>query len=141
MIAKKFILGIAGVAALAVPFAASAQQYYGQPSYGGQPYYGQPQGDYYNRGWGWGWGHRFPGYPEFRGPEEHIRREIREAVRDDMIAPDDARDLFGQLRQIQWHEQRVFERFGWNAPDEARGRIRFELGQLDRQVDQIRQEP
>lgn len=140
MIAKKFILGIVGVAALAVPFAASAQQYYGQPNYGGQPYYGQPQGDYYGHG-GWGWGRRFPGYPEFRGQEEHIRREIREAVRDDMIAPDDARDLFGQLRQVQWHEQREFQVHGWNLPDDDRQRLRFELGQLDRTVDQIRQEP
>lgn len=146
MIARKFILGFAGVVALAIPYAASAQQYYaqpyygGQPNYGGQPYYGQPRGDYYDRGRGWGWGQRFPGYPEFRGPEAHIRREIQEAVREDMIAPDDARELMEQLRRIQWGEQREFQAHGWNLPDDDRQRIRDELDQLDRQVDQIRQE-
>lgn len=138
MIAKRLILGFAGVAALALPYAASAQQYYGQPYYS-QPSYGQPQGDYHDRGWGWR--RSFPGYPEFRGEEEHIRREIWESVREDMIEPDDARELMQQLKQIQWHEQREFQVHGWNLPDDDRQRIRFELDQLDRQVDQIREEP
>lgn len=159
---RRFILGLGAAAALAIPYAASAQQY-GQP-YGqgqqypqgqpypegqqrpqgeypqGQPYYGQRQGDYdSNRGQAWG--RRFPGYPEFRGEEQHIRREIWESQREDMIEPDDARDLMQQLRQIQWHEQREFQVHGWNLPDDDRQRIRFELDQLDHQVDQIRQEP
>ena len=134
MNAKTLILGLAGAAALAFPYAASAQQYCAQP------YYGQPQGDY-SRVRGEGWGRRFPGYPEFRGEEAHIRREIWESVREDMIAPDDGRDLMQQLRQVQWREQRDFQFHGWSLPDDDRQRIRFELDQLDRQVDQIRQEP
>jgi hypothetical protein len=139
---RHFILGLASVAALAIPYAASAQPDYRQPGYGGQPGYGQPHGDY-DRGWDGDreWGQRFQGYPEFREREEHIERLIWRSVREDMITPDDARELMEQMHRIQWHEQHLFQKFGWRLPDEARGRIHFELEQLDHQIDQMRQEP
>lgn len=134
----KAALGALGAAALILPTAASAQPYYG-PGYP-QPYYaqpyGQPRGDYANR-----WGARFGGYPEFRGIEDHIRREIQEGLREDLIEPDDARDLFGQLRNIQTQEAREFRVHGWNLPDDDRYRLRSQLQQLDQTVDEIRDEP
>jgi hypothetical protein len=145
MSTKHFILGLASVAALAIPYAASAQPDYRQPDYGGQPNYGQPQGDYdrgYDRGEDHGrdWDRRFPGYPEFRDREGRLRELIWRSVREDMIAPDDARELMEQLRRIQWHEQHAFQEHGWNLPDDDRQRIHFELEQLDHQIDQMRQE-
>lgn len=139
MTQKKLILLAAGMAALLVPAAASAQQYYGQPEYRqpqyqGQPSYGQPQGDYGVRQG------RFPGYPQFRGIEAHIRAEIAQAVREDMIEREDARDLMGQLRDIQMQEAREFRVHGWNLPGDDQQRIRARLGELDQEVDQIRNE-
>lgn len=140
MTLKTMMLLAVGAASLALPAAASAQQYdepgYGRP-YGGyqQPYDGQPHGDWYRRGYG------FQGYPEFRGVEMHIRREIEESVRDDMIERDDARDLIGQLRRIQYQEAREFSFHGWRLPDDDRERIRAQLDRLDRTVDQTREEP
>jgi hypothetical protein len=123
-----------GAAALAVPAAASAQEYYDR-GYDRD----QPRGDY-DQGEGGGW---FGSgvYPEFKRIEAHIRGEIRQALREDMIEPDDARDLIGQLRQIQWQERREFRVHGWNLPEDDRERLRDQLGQLDHQVDQIRNEP
>src|ERR1700758_5087960 len=124
---RKAALVAIGLAGLVVPSMASAQAYYGYgQSYQAQ-YYGQPRGDYY----GSRWGGRFGGYPEFRGIEEHIRREIQEGVREDLIEPDDARDLFWQLRDIQGQEAREFRVHGWNLPDDDRYRIRSRLQQLD----------
>jgi hypothetical protein len=144
-----------GVAALALPIAAQAQSYggYGQGGYGqGGPGYGQGgygygqgyggyggRGDYYGgRGGGYG---GFSGYPEFRGIENHIRSEIIQAVRFDMIERDDASDLMNQLRQIQMWERREFSYHGWNLPPDDRERIRNALDQLDHEVDRIRDEP
>ena len=139
MTPKKIILLAAGAAALAISAAASAQQYYGQPEYRQAQYqgrhsYAQPDGDYGAR-------HRFSGYPQFRGIEAHIRSEIREAVRDDMIEREDARDLMGQLRDIQMQEAREFRVHRWNLPGDDQQRIRARLGALDHQVDQVRNEP
>lgn len=141
MIANKMIIMAASAAALALPAAASAQQYYGQSpegrQYSQQPYgqqYQQPRGD-------WNQGRRgFSGYPEYRGIEAHIRQEIAEAVRDDMIERGDARDLMNQLRQIQAQEAREFRVHRWNLPDDDRMRIRSQLTQLDQVVDQTRNE-
>jgi hypothetical protein len=139
MTPKTIILLAAGAAALVLPAGASAQQYYGQPEYRqpqyeGQRDYDQPHGDYgAHRG-------RFSGYPQFRGIEAHIRSEIMQAVRDDMIERDDARELMGQLRDIQMREAREFRVHGWNLPGGDQQRIRAQLGELDHQVDQIRNE-
>lgn len=125
-------------AALTIPAAASAQQYYGSVSprpYYAQ-YYGQPRGDYDSR-----WRGRFSGYPQFRGIEDHIRREIQEGVRDDLIEREDARDLFAQLRDIQQQEAREFRAHGWNLPPDDEYRLRAQLQQLDAEVDEIRAEP
>jgi hypothetical protein len=80
-------------------------------------------------------------YPQFRGLEEHIRREIQEGVREDLIEQDDAQDLFRQLRDIQRQEAREFRVHGWNLPDDDRRRIQAQLDQLDRLVDGIKAEP
>jgi hypothetical protein len=124
-----------GLVALAAPGVAGAQQ--GYASVAGQVYMaqydGQPRGDWYRR-----W--RFAGYPEFRGIEDHIRREIQDGVRQDLIERDDARDLMGQLRDIQTSEAREYQVHGWNLPGDDRERLRARLDQLDRLVDQIRDE-
>lgn len=123
-----------GAAALILPAAASAQQYYGdrdQPNYSQS--YGQNRGDYGRS--------QARGYPEFRGIEEHIRREILEGMQDGSIERDDAHDLFGQLRDIQSHEAREFRVHRWNLPDDDRYRLRSQLQQLDQLVDRIRAEP
>lgn len=154
MTPKKIMLLAAGAAAFVFPAAASAQQNYGQPEYRqpqyeaqrnygqpeyrqqyqGQQTYSQPNGDYgARRG-------RFTGYPQFRGIEAHIRGEIAEAVRDDMIEREDGRDLMGQLRDIQMQEAREFRSHGWNLPGDDQQRIRARLAELDHRVDQIRNE-
>jgi hypothetical protein len=134
---KKIIIFAISAASFVLPAIASAQQYerpydrsYQQPSYA------QPPGDY-GRGSG---RYGFAGYPQFRGIEAHIRQEIQENVRNDMIAPDDARDLMGQLRQIQMQEAREFRVHHWNLPNDDSERIREQLGRLDQLVDQIRDE-
>jgi hypothetical protein len=83
----------------------------------------------------------WPGYPEFRGQEAHIRDEIRRDVREDMIAPDDARDLMGELRDIRAEEYREYQEHGWELPYDGGARLHARLARLDREVDQIRDEP
>ena len=83
----------------------------------------------------------WPGYPEFRGQEAHIREAIRDGVREDMIEPDDAHGLMDQLRDIHRWEYREFQAHGWQLPYDDGARIHDRLVQLDRQVDQIREEP
>jgi hypothetical protein len=169
MTLKKLILLATGAAALTLPAVASAQPYYprdyGQQGYGQQGYgqrnYGQ-QG-YGQRGYGQrGYGQRgydqrdqgqdrgdfqgarrggYGAYPQFKPIEAHIGQEIREALRDDLIDADDARDLTQQLRAIQYQEMREFRAHGWNLPYDDQARIRAQLAQLDRQVDQTRDEP
>jgi hypothetical protein len=141
MTPKKMTLLAIAAASLGLPAVAAAQQY-GQPDYGrryggyDQPY-GGPRGDY-DRAYGRRYG--FQGYPEFRDIEDHIRQEIRESVRDDMIEPDDARDLMSQLQQIRYQEQREFQVHGWRLPDDDRERIGDRLQQLDHLVDETRDE-
>ena len=119
------------------------QPYYGQPdgdqSYqprGDQSYYGQPRGDWYSRG-------RITvrGYPEFRQVEAHIRSEINDGVREDLLAPEDAADFNRRLRAIQGRELREYRAHGWNLPDYDRAAIRRQLDALDSLVDQTRDEP
>jgi hypothetical protein len=141
MTLKKAFVLLIGATALAAPAAALAQQYYReQPSDSGsqynQPYYSQPNGDYQRRSRRYG----FAGYPEFRGVESHIRQEIYEGARDDMIQSDDARDLRSQLHDIQMEEAREFGVHGWNLPEDDRAQIDDRLRQLDQLVDQTRDE-
>jgi hypothetical protein len=123
MTPKKFILFAAGFAALAIPAAASAQ------------YYAQPRGDFYQNRRSY-----FRGYPEFRNEEMHIRREIDEGVREDLLAPEDAAELRDRLRQIQLREAREYREHGPYLPDYDRAAIRAQLDELDRLVDQTRDE-
>lgn len=147
MTPRTMMLITAGVAALAAPAAALAQQY-GQP-YGDRPYYdqrgeyGQPRGDYDQpRGdYAYGRYRSFPGYPEFRSLEMHIRGEIQQGVRDDTLDREGANDLYGQLQQIRYHEMREYRVHGWNLPWDDRMRIRDDLQRLDQEVDQTRAEP
>lgn len=85
-------------------------------------------------------GGRFRGYPQFQGIEAHIRSAIGDGVRNDLIQRDDARDLFGQLREIQTREASEYRVHGWDLPDQDQMRLRSQLEQLDRLVDQIREE-
>lgn len=137
MTPKAMMMLALGAAALAIPAAASAQPYYGQPYSQYDRGYGQPygRGDFYQQRRG-----DSGVYPEFRGIETHIRQEIVEGVREDLIERDDARDLMGQLRDIQSREMREFRVHGWNLPDDDRYSIRSALDRLDRLVDQIRDE-
>ncbi len=144
----KISLLAVGAALLMAPAVSNAQGYYGQP-YNGQSQYSQPnydrpaysgynygrQGDYSSRRSNYG------SYPQFRGLEQHIRSEIQDGLRDDLLASDDARDLLNQLRQIQYQEAREFRVHGWNLPYDDQQRIREQLNQLDRTVDETRQEP
>jgi hypothetical protein len=99
------------------------------------PYRGQgPEGRYSRQGG------RFGGYPQFKGIETHIRSQIAEGVRDDLIQREDARDLLGQLQAIQTQETRAYRVHGWYLPDQDQIRLRDQLDQLDRLVDQIREE-
>lgn len=112
---------------LALPGLSHAQPYGGY----GRDYRPQAYGDY-----------RRPvrGYPEFQNREFRIQRLIQDGVRDDLIERDDARDLLGQLREIQRDERREFAVHGWNLPEDDRERISDRLSRLDRLVDQIRDE-
>lgn len=69
------------------------------------------------------------GFAEFRGVEDHIRREIDDGVRDDLLDRRDAADFHDQLRRIQALEAR------------QKAEIRAQLDQLDRDVDRTRNEP
>jgi hypothetical protein len=113
------------------PPAYSPAQPYDQRS----PYRGQGRENrYLNQGG------RFSGYPQFKGLEAHIRSQIVEGVSDDLIQRDDARDLLGQLRAIQTQEAREYRVHGWDLPDQDQIRLRDQLEQLDRLVDQTREE-
>ena len=119
----------------------------GYPAQGGpdfhQPEYGQP--GYQDRGRDDYSEYGDPGvggvYPQFTRMENHIEAAIREGVRDDLIARDDAHELMRQLRDIQAREQREYQVHGWNLPDDDRQRIGEDLRRLDHLIDQIRQEP
>jgi hypothetical protein len=84
---------------------------------------------------------RNQGAPELAEMEAHIRTAIREGVRDDLIPRDDARDLEGRLQDIQSRERRAYRRDGYRLSDYDRRMFRSELDQLDRMVDDIRDEP
>lgn len=143
-----------GAALLAAPGLSTAQTYQGQrdgyqDQYGRQTYdrpgYDRPAYDRYdNRGYGGDYNRRrstYGSYPQFRGIEAHIRSEILSGVRDDLLAADDGRDLLSQLRQIQYQEAREYRIHGLNLPSEDDQRIREQLNELDRTVDETRREP
>ena len=140
---KTLLLLAASAAALSLPLVGYAQPYYGQSggyqSQYGQPgyqsQYGQPRGDWYGRR------ARFRGYPEFRQIEAHIRGEINDGARDDLLAPEDVADFNQQLRAIQLREQQEYRSHGWNLPQDDRAAIRSQLDTLDSLVDQTRDEP
>jgi hypothetical protein len=81
------------------------------------------------------------GYPEFRSWEYRIRTNIEADVANDLIAPDDARDLMHQLGDIEVKEAAEFRAHGWDLPYDDRQRIQYSFEQLDRSVDQISEQP
>ena len=136
MSSKVLMMVVASVVVLAAG-GASAQSYYG--GYGqsddgyGQGYNHQPYGDYQRYG-GAGYGP----YQQFRGVERHIQSEIASGLREDLIERDDARDLMAQLRDIQRQEWREYRVHGTYLPGDDQERIQARLNELDRLVDQIR---
>ncbi len=138
---KQAILCALGAASLAIPGMSAAQTYHDQGY--GQGYSSnswERHGDYYN-GDGYGRYRRFNGYPEFQGLTNHIRSEILEGQREDLIDRDGAQYLLDQLRNVKIDENREYQRHGWRLPDDDRYRIRSEYERLDREVDRIREEP
>jgi hypothetical protein len=79
-----------------------------------------------------------PGYPEFRDREDRIRAMIRDAVRDDRIERDGARDMLEQLRDIRREEARQYQIHGPRLPRDDYERINVRLSRLDRRVDDQR---
>src|SRR5258708_5070211 len=134
MTPRMMILLAAAAAALAAPAAALAQ-YGDRPDYDQRGQYDPPRGDYGQpRGdWGWNRSRSFPGYPEFRSLEMHIRGEIHQGLLDDTLDRDGANDLLAQLQQVRYDEAREFRAHGWNLPWDDRARIRDELPRLDEQ--------
>ncbi len=118
---KTVILGLAAAATL-FGTAASAQGW---------------GGDYGSR-WGDQSRYSFRDYPEFRGVISHIRQEVREGLDEGWIDDGQARDLGWQLRQIQRREAQEFRTHGWELPDDDRADIRSQLNQLDRTIDEAR---
>jgi hypothetical protein len=79
-----------------------------------------------------------PGYAEFRDREDRIRAMIREAVREDRIERDGARDMLEQLRDIRREEARQYQIHGARLPRDDYERINVRLSRLDRRVDDER---
>ena len=119
------LLAAAGFAALALPLAASAQTW----GWGG--------GDY-SRGYGNYGGYGFSGYPQFRDEKQHIRAEISQGLREGWLDRGEAGDFFRQLRGVQFREAREFREHGWQLPSWDAQSIRASLDQIDRAVDQTR---
>lgn len=116
------------------PPSAYGERDYGQGEESGERGYGQPYGDSDSR----------PGaqyaYPQFRGLEAHIQRAVSEAMRDNRLGADEGRGLMHRLHEIQRQEAREFGGHGWNLPYPDQQRIGGQLRELDRQVDQLRDE-
>lgn len=127
MTPKTMILIAAGAAALALPAAASAQPY----GYGyGHRY---DRGDYDGDRWG-----GFRGYPEFRGIEAHISREIEDGLRDRSLSGREVWHLRYELNRIRGWEAQELREHGWDLPYGERLQIRAALDRLDGQVDRAR---
>lgn len=117
---KTVILGLA--AATLIGSAASAQGW---------------SGDYGSR-WGDQSRYSFRDYPEFRGEISHVRQEIREGVNEGWLDDDQARNLGWRLRQVQRREAQEFRAHGRTLPDDDRADIRSQLNEIDRAVDEAR---
>jgi len=83
----------------------------------------------------------YAGYPEFRPIEAHIQDEIASGVREDLLEPEDAASFSQQLQDIQGRETREYRMHGRSLPDNDRAQISSQLDDLDRRVDQTRNEP
>lgn len=119
---KRIMLGLVAMAALGAAAPASAQQW---------------GGDYGFR-WNDGGRYGFRGYPEFRGEKDHILGEIREGLDEGWLGEDQARAFNWRLRRIQQEEASEFREHGWTLPDNDRAEIGSDLHQLDRAIDEAR---
>jgi len=126
MLLRNALLAGLAAGALAAPVAASAQSWWG--------------GGDYNRGWNYGDRQSFRGYPQFQGIKSHIRQEIRQGLDDGWLDEDQAQNLYQNLRAEQWDEAREFRYHGWNLPYDDQARLNGRLSQIDRSVDQARDE-
>ena len=120
----KQLLAAASLAAVALPFAASAQPWGG--------------GDYNRAAWDYGHYRAFAGYPQFRDEKAHIRAEIREGVEEGWLDDDQAADLYRRIQWVQRREMREFAEHGWSLPDWDQQQIKASLDQIDRSVDLAR---
>jgi len=121
---KTIVLGLMALATAAAAQPASAQ------SWGGD----------YGPRWSDGGRYGFRGYPEFRGEKSHIRSEIRQGLDAGWLDDDQAGAFYQQLRRIQQEETSEYREHGWNLPDRDRGEIRSSLHELDRAIDEARDE-
>lgn len=126
MTPRTAVLLVAGLAALSLPIAASAQSWGGDYASG--------------RSYSYGGRYAFRGYPEFRSVKAHIRSEIRQGLEEGWLDEDQAQDFNQQLRQIQQNEAQEYRAHGWNLPENDRADIRSGLQELDQAVDEARDE-
>jgi hypothetical protein len=124
---KTPLLIVASLAALAAPVIASAQSWWGWDV-----------ADYNRSDFSRGYGYGFAGYPQFRDEKAHIRAEIRQGLDEGWLDQGEASRLFSQLRGVQQRETREFREHGWSLPSWDQRAIRSNLDQVDRQVDQAR---
>jgi hypothetical protein len=90
------------------------------------------RGDYSAQRYG-GWD-----YPEFRGEVAHIRSEVRQGLNQGWLDYDQAREMNGELRDVQRREASEYRFHGWRLPDDDRQAIRAQLDRLDHEIDQAR---
>jgi hypothetical protein len=74
-----------------------------------------------------------PGFPELANQEQRIRDMLRDGIRDNRIDRDEARSLFGELRDIRADEVRMLESRYVRRDD--RERLRMRLRGLERRVE------
>lgn len=141
MTIKRNLIVAAGLAALLLPMAASADSWGG---YGGQ-WMSQDNawrdrddgdrqaGDYYDDGRAW-----FHGFPEFAGIRSHLKQEIREGLEDGWLSQERAQRMVARYRDIERDEYREFREHGWNLPDRERAEFRDRLSALDHRLDMAR---
>ncbi len=164
MAPKTCLIIAGGLAAVLLPFAATAQSWGGEyrdqhaPGSTYQPAYGQGEswrgrGGYdrgHDRGYGYGYGqgrrggdfetgsYGFAGYPEFAAVKAHIRQELHEGREEGWLEGGQAWRFVSSLRDIERREAREFEAHGWSLPWNDRGALRDAFGRLDRRIDEVR---
>ena len=120
---KRTLLAAISIAAVALPFAASAQPWGG--------------GDFQRQS-GYGYRQTFSGYPQFRGEKAHIRAEIRQGLDEGWLDRDQASDMYRQLQWVQRRETSEFRAHGWSLPRWDQQQIQSSLDRIDQSIDEAR---